>query len=240
MSFDFVLVHSPIVGPISWRPVANALERQGHRVVVPSLLPALQRPSGFAGAIAQRVREAVEEASVAGPVVLVGHSAAGAYLPVIGAGLERPICAYLFVDARLPRRDASLDDDDGPEAVAERRKMAEGGWLPPWSQWFPEGLMRAVLPDDERRERFVAELPPIPLALFSETISFSSEWPDAPCGYLRLSEFYKPLAGEAAAASWPVAEIDAQHLHLLVEPAVVADFLLELLGRLERGSSFVE
>ena len=100
--------------------------------------------------------------------------------------------------------------------------------------------MRAVLPHDERRERFVAELPPIPLALFSETISFSRKWPDAPCGYLRLSEFYKPLAREAAAAGWPVAEIDAQHLHLLVQPAEVAGFLVELLDRLERGSSLAE
>ncbi len=94
-------------------------------------------------------------------------------------------------------------------------------------------MLRAVLPDDDRRERFLAELPPIPLALFGEMITFPAEWPDAPCGYLRLSEFYKPLAREAAVEGWPVAEIDAQHLHLLVDPPAVADLLLELLGRME-------
>jgi len=232
MATDFVLIHSPIVGPYSWRPVADVLRRAGHRVVVPSLLPALQRPSGFAAAIAAAVGEAVEASSAAGPLVLAAHSAAGAYLPVIGAHLGGA-GAYLFVDARLPRRGASLDDDDGPAAVAKRREMAEDGWLPPWSQWFPAGLMRAVLSDDDRRERFVAELPPIPLALFGETITFPAEWPHAPCGYLRLSEFYRPLAREAAAAGWPVAEVDAQHLHLLVDPPAVADLLLELLRRME-------
>lgn len=233
MATNFVLVHSPIVGPASWRPVAGVLRGGGQRAVVPSLLPALQRSSGFAAAIAEEVREAVEASSVKGPLVLAGHSAAGAYLPVIGSRLGGRVGAYLFVDARLPRRDASLDDEDGPAAVADRREMAEEGWLPPWSQWFPAGVLRAVLPDDDRRERFLAELPPIPLALFGETITFPAEWPDAPCGYLRLSEFYKPLAREAANKGWPVAEIDAQHLHLLVDPEAVADLLLELLGRME-------
>lgn len=235
MSYNFVLVHSPVVGPLSWRPVADYLERQGYRCVVPSLVPALHGEGGLAAAIAERVREAVDASPVTGPMVLVGHSAAGAFLPVIGSRLGERVRAYLFVDARLPRRDASLDDEDGPEAVAGRREMAEDGWLPPWSQWFPADALRAALPDEERRQRFVAELPQIPLALFSETISFGESWPDAQCGYLRLSEFYKPLAREAAAAGWPVVEVDAQHLHLLVDAPEVAELLLELLGRLGKG-----
>jgi hypothetical protein len=34
----FILVHSPLVGPSTWSPVARALEEGGHRVAVPSLL----------------------------------------------------------------------------------------------------------------------------------------------------------------------------------------------------------
>ncbi|MFD2353633.1 hypothetical protein ACFSTC_36840 [Nonomuraea ferruginea] len=33
----FVLVHSPSVGPSTWAPVAQALERRGHQAVVPDL-----------------------------------------------------------------------------------------------------------------------------------------------------------------------------------------------------------
>lgn len=229
----FVLIHSPLIGPYSWRPVAGELQREGYRTVVPSLLPVLQRSWGFSNAIAQRVKDAVMESGTRGPLILVAHSAAGAFLPVIASRLERPVQAYVFVDARLPRRGASLSDDDSPREVQARREMAEDGMLPPWSEWFSEEAVKEIIPDDERRQRFLAELQPIPLALFDEKISFSSGWPDAPCGYVRVSEFYRPLAQEAAVLGWPVVEVDVQHLHLLVDPIQVTGLLLNVVARLE-------
>ncbi len=233
MSHSFVIVHSPLIGPYSLQPLAAQLQHQGHKIVIPSLLPALRRSSGFANAIALRVREAVSETDVADPLVLIGHSAAGAFLPVISSHLDREVQASVFVDARLPRRDASLADDDSPEEAQRRQEMAEDRLLPPWSEWFGEGAMTEVIPQDDKRKRFVAELQPIPIALFDEKISFSSNWPDAPCAYLRLSEFYKPLAREALAKGWAVIEIDGQHLQALTHPEEVADLLLEVLDQLE-------
>ena len=233
MSYSFVIVHSPLIGPFSLQPVAAQLQHLGHQTVTPSLLPALRRSSDFVNAIAQCVREAVTESDVSDPLVLIGHSAAGAFLPVVASQLDREVQAYVFVDARLPRRDASLADEDSLEAAKRLREMTEDGLLPPWSEWFGEGAMREVIPQDDERKRFVAELQRIPIALFSEEISFSSNWPDAPCAYLRLSEFYKPLAREALAMGWTVIEIDGQHLHTLTHPEEVADLLQEVLGQLE-------
>ena len=34
----FVLVHSPLVGPATWEPVARELAARGHCALVPSLL----------------------------------------------------------------------------------------------------------------------------------------------------------------------------------------------------------
>jgi hypothetical protein len=233
MAYNFVLIHSPLIGPYSWRPVGDELENTGQRVVIPSLLAVLEQSSGYANSIAEYVRKAVDGSALPEPLVLVGHSAAGAYLPVIGAELDRAVTAYVFVDARLPMRGTSLADQDTPEEGQHRRKMAEDGMLPPWPEWFDEGVMAEVIPNEERRNRFVTELQPIPLALFHEEIIYPSDWPDAPCAYLRLSEFYKPLAQEASAVGWPVLEIDAEHLHLITHPQEVANLLLSILHELE-------
>src|SRR5215211_6954698 len=85
----FVLVHSPLVGPTSWRPVARALERRGRIVVVPSL--------GVADAAEPQwhhVRDAVR-------IILVGHSGAGLLLPVIADALDNDVAALIFVDSSL-------------------------------------------------------------------------------------------------------------------------------------------
>ncbi len=95
--------------------VGDELERMGHRVVIPSLLPVLDKSSGFADSMADYVREATVESVLPDPLVLVGHSAAGVYLPVIRSQLDRNVSAYVFVDARLPKSGASLADQDSPE-----------------------------------------------------------------------------------------------------------------------------
>jgi hypothetical protein len=237
MPHSFVLIHSPLIGPYSWQPVADQLHFQCHQVLVPSLLPALHRSSSFAGAIAAYVREAVNHSGLPDPLILAAHSAAGAYLPAISSQLEHQVQTCIFVDARLPRRDASLDDQDAPEEIEQRRAMAVDGILPPWSSWFDEGIMEKVLPQDNQRERFLAELQPIPLALFEEKIPLSPGWPESPCAYLRLSEFYKPLAVEARTRGWLVMEVDNGHLSLLTHPGETAGHLLEIIGRISPSSS---
>jgi hypothetical protein len=138
MSVTFVLIHSPLVGPATWALVAKELERRGHRAIVPSLVEALGSGSEFRGAIANCVARAVEHAGADQPLVLVGHSAAGAFLPVIRESLLNRVLAYLFVDARLPEWNASLFDASSAEIVEHQRALAKDGWLPRWSDWFGE------------------------------------------------------------------------------------------------------
>lgn len=233
MFHTFLLIHSPLIGPYSWRPTAEELERRGHQTLVPDLSPALARSSGFAGAFARRVKETMDQAEVAYPLLLVGHSAAGAYLPAIRSVLHRELEAYLFVDARLPKSGASLAEQDSNEEVQQRRRLARGGILPPWSDWFDRAVIEEAIPDREVREQFLAELKPIPLGLFDEVISFKPDWPDAPCAYLKLSEFYQPLAQEVSEIGWPVLDVEASHLHPLTDPAETAGLIVELIRRAE-------
>lgn len=232
MNYNLVLVHSPFVGPTSWRLVGDELAREGHRIVVPSLLPALGGLKDFDRAIARCVKDSLRRAAVPDPIVLVGHSAAGAYLPAIEAELHREVSACVFVDARLPVPGASLATQDTREEVEQIRGMAREGMLPPWSNWFGEGTMREVIPDEKVREHFVAELLPIPLALYEEEIRCPSSWPEVPCAYLRLSEYYKPVADEARARGWVVTELEAQHMLLLTNPRQVAGTLLGVVDEL--------
>lgn len=215
MAYNLVLIHSPLIGPYSWRPVADELERSGHRTLIPALLPVLDASSNFADAIAQRVEDTVRKASLPAPFLLLAHSAAGAYLPVIGSKLDQEISGYIFVDARLPESGASLADQDPPQAEEHRRRIVKEGVLPPWSEWFGEEAMVEVIPDAEQRRHFVSELRSIPLALYHEKITYPSDWLAAPCAYLQLSEFYKPLADQASERGWPTMTIDTSTTTLL-------------------------
>ena len=224
-----VLVHSPLVGPATWRFAAAALEARGMSAVVPSLL-------GFENFPPPRWRRCVDLAVAAVPaysagLVLVGHSGAGALLPWIGRWLRPRVRAYVFADAGLPAA-------DGPTPVvppafrAFLETRAAAGRLPPWSEWWGDDALRELVPDDALRELVSAEMPALPLDYFAEQVPLAGGWPDAPCGYLRFSDAYEPAAAEAGARGWPVASLEGGHLHPAVRPDAVAAALLDLLVRL--------
>jgi pimeloyl-ACP methyl ester carboxylesterase len=89
-------VHSPLVGPATWRWVAEVLRSSGHDVTVPDLTEAAAtgEPNALIGAaLPPRATE---------PLVIVGHSGAGFFLPSIAAGLGSPARGLVFVDAGIP------------------------------------------------------------------------------------------------------------------------------------------
>ena len=85
----FVLVHSPLVGPMTWTSVAKDLRASGQAAVV----PALRSPKHIEGAYWERHAVAVVESLKAlppeAPVILVGHSGAGPLLPALASKLTR-------------------------------------------------------------------------------------------------------------------------------------------------------
>lgn len=214
----WVLVHSPLLGPRSVEPLAAAL---GGDTLVPS-----HRDVG-PPYIASRVAAVREAIRGRGRLVLVGHSAAGSLLPGIGAGL--PVAAYLFVDAVLPRPGRTAFEELGPELEDYLRSKASDGWLPPWHEWFPETPPADLIIDPEARAAFVADDRPIPVARFEEVAPDALIWPDAPCGYLRLSPAYDTILTRVSAMGWPARLVDAHHLLPYTEPGRVADAIRELL-----------
>jgi hypothetical protein len=226
------LVHSPLVGPVTWQAAAEVLRDEGEVVVVPDLTASIGAGAPVLPAVQQAAADAVAAASSAGPAVLVGHSGAGPLLPGIADRTTAPVGALLYVDSLLPRSGVSWFDRAPAELADHVRELARNGQLPPWHEWFEPGAIEQLLPERRMRERFVAELPRLPIRYLDEPTS-QAEW-DGPSGYLLLSEVYEDDAAQARRRGWRVLERRSHHLSMLTDPGTAAAAILELTAGLTR------
>jgi hypothetical protein len=246
----FVLIHAPLVGPLTWALAAAVLRQKGFAVTVPRLparnlparnLPARNLPARYLPGKPywQQHAEAVTDALVApnagadtaAPVFLIAHSGAGPLLPIVRQRLGRPAGADFFVDALLPEDGKSyLDQFGDAAAVAAFRQSARDGLLPVWT----EDDLREVIPDDAVRHAFAAELRPLPLAVYEEPIPAYAGWPDAPSAYLRFgaNPAYDRAYQRAQEAGFALETIEGKHFHMLTQPEQVAQALVDLAHRL--------
>lgn len=222
----FALVHSPLVGPLTWRAVAERLRAHGDGVVVPDLTASLANGPPYLGLQAAAVRRSVGDQ----PVILVAHSGAGPLLPAFGDQLDAT--GYLFVDAGLPAPGRSWMQTAPAALVAQLESMADGGWLPPWSQWWGADGLEDLVPERELRQRIADDCPPLPLAMFHERRPEVADWPDAPCAYLGLSDGYAEELERARSLGWLTAELPSHHLAMMTDPDAVAESIRALAERL--------
>jgi pimeloyl-ACP methyl ester carboxylesterase len=229
----FVLVHSPLLGPSSWRWVARELRDRGRRALVPLLL----RGADVTWPTWREVCGAVNAASPhRDTVVLVGHSGAGTLLPTIAESFMDDVAGLVFVDAFLPPSGGAAGLVPA-EFVDRLRALASGDVLPPWSTWFGEAAMRDLVPDDARRAEVEADMPRVPLSSLLAPVPIPERWERYPCAYVLLSvQPYAASAAEARARGWPVAEIaDGNHLDSVRRPTAVTDALLAVEASMAGG-----
>jgi hypothetical protein len=217
-----LFVHSPVVGPVTWKSTASMLRHRGFRCEVPDLTPGLATGPPFYPTLAATAARPV---SGGGSVVLVGHSAAGSLLPAIAEAVPGPVRA-VFVDAQLPHPGLSWFDVAPAPVCAELRGLAHDGLLPPYPAWFAPGAFEAAVPDRAVRRAVVAEAPRVPLAFFEEpaptTRRLGKRW-----AYVRLSAGFDPAADEAERRGWWVARRDWGHLRMLTAPDAVAEVIAQ-------------
>jgi hypothetical protein len=217
-----VLVHSPLVGPFSWSPVAEALHRRGATVLVPDLTPGTGQGAPYFEHHAAIVAQAVRALGPARPVVLAAHSGAGVLLPAIEAALGRPAVARIFVDAIYPQDGRSRLDLFGTPAEADDfRHAAKDGLLPVWT----DADLAGAIPDAGLRRSLVAELRPLPLAVYEERIPVASTWHPRPCFYLRLSDAYQGDLTRAREAGCHTEERPSGHFAVVTQAQPIADRL---------------
>ncbi|WP_239161810.1 alpha/beta hydrolase [Acrocarpospora phusangensis] len=222
MDATFVLVHSPSVGPSTWTPVAGALRARGRAAVVPSLVDI----GTGAPPYWPRVVDEVTASAPAGALVIVAHSNAGLFVPLIVEALRGQIASCLFVDAALPPRTGSTRAAE-PEHLAFLSAMADAdGVLPRWTDWWPEEAVAELVPDEAVRRQVVAEQPRLPLAYYDQEIPVPARWDHVRGAYLWFGEPYARAAKEADERGWPVTRIPGDHLHQVVAPERVAEWLI--------------
>ena len=229
-----VLLPSPLVGVESWGRLPEALGRGGVGAVAVAV-DGDDRPPFAERYVRGAVKGVLAEPARPAPLVLVGHSGAGPLLGAVGVGLRaagRPCAGYLFCDAGLPQDGASrlelLAVEDEAMAEAFRAELERGGRFPEWG----DAELAPVVPDPGARAALIGSLRPRGLAFFTEPLPPAPGWPDAPCGFLRLSAAYDRWAEAAAARGWPTAGLDAGHFHPLADPDGVAAALLAVLARM--------
>jgi len=224
----FVLVHSPSVGPGTWSAVAGQLTGSGCDVVVPSLLAVGQGGTPFWPRVAAAVSEQLAGAGGHQPLVLVAHSNAGVFIPVIRRALARSVACSVFVDATVPASRGPTPTAP-PEFLPFLRGLADaGGVLPRWTDWWQEPDLAPMFPDPGVRDEITAEQPRLPLAYYEERVPVPKGWNDHPCGYLLFGPPYDAEARKARRRGWSVRSLPGAHLHQTVDPGGVARLLTEL------------
>lgn len=218
----FLFVHSLLLGPLTWAPVATRLASLGMVTAIPSLVgvTVLEEPP-FWPRVVGKVKEAVEQLPPGEPILIVAHSNAGLFVPVIAHAVRPPVAGCLFVDATLPAR-TGASPATTPERLHQLRSMATDGRLPRWTTWWPEDEVARLFPDPQTRSAVTAEQPRLPLSYYEQKIPVPAGWDDRPCGYLLFGPPYHHLAQEARERGWDVEQVPGEHLHQLVDPDAVA------------------
>src|SRR4051794_34266805 len=139
------LLHGNWHEPSCWEPLAQRLERLGHRVVTPEL-PLDDPAAGYA----ERARPAIEAlASAPTPVAVVGHSLAAGIAPIVADGTGAAIVIYLCPAPTGPF--AGVDVEVAPVRRAFALPSADEHGASVWDAEVALDTMYARLPRDAAR-----------------------------------------------------------------------------------------
>ena len=233
----FVLVHGGSHGSWCWDACANALQREGHRVVSFDLPGHGQDPTprdqvtlrAYGEAIRDQLKQCGPE-----PPVLVGHSLAG--IGIAQAMADEPIAiAQLVMVAALVLQPGECAIDRIPES---RRPSYFELAAASSDQSFAlsEKVTRSAFfndLDDCQAARYHAQLTPQPLGVYLETIQFDLSEISCPRHYLAcrkdqaLGLENTLLYAERLGGTTTI--LDAGHDVMLSEPDQLAQSLMERL-----------
>jgi hypothetical protein len=230
-SHTFVLLHSPLVGPITWKLVAEQMQQRGLDVLIPRLKDSPDSKVPYWKQHAESVSQALAETPKDTSLILVAHSGAGPLLPAVRQFVTNPIKAYVFVDTGIPRNGANrldlMKSEDPAWAKQFEEGLRRGGRFPTWSS----NDLREIIPDERLREQMVVEIQPRALDFFIEPIPVFDNWPDAPCAYIQFSGAYKKPADLARQLGWKTNEFKAGHFHMLIDAATVTNMIIEAVNK---------
>lgn len=223
---NVVLVHGAWADGSSWDKVIPLLEAKGlHVVAVQLSLTSLDDD-------VDTVRRAL--ALQDGPVVLVGHSYAGAVISI--AGNDDKVAGLVFVAAFAPDEGESVFSITKPYPPAPI-----GTELRPDSQGFvsvtPKGITEDFSQDLSEREKklLVATQGPTNISCFSTNLPVAAAWKKKPDWFVVAADdrVIPPdlERAEAAAMNATTITLDSSHVVMLSHPKAVADVIEQAAAR---------
>jgi hypothetical protein len=222
----YVLIHSPLVGPLTWQLVAREMESRGLEAITPSLTDDPNSTLPFWQQHAESFAKSLVRIAINREMVLVAHSGAGPLLPILRQSVKHSIVSYVFVDAGVPLNRSSRLDlmtlNDPQWADQFHQALLRGERFPTWD----DEDLREEIPDGHLRRRMVSELKPRSLSFFTEPIPVFKGWPDASCAYIQFTASYDWDCKQAEQAGWHVRKLHAGHFHMLVEPEIVTNIII--------------
>lgn len=221
-----LLVHSPLVGPSSWRPLDETARGRGFDVLRPDL-------TGVGDAAPPQWHHFVDIAEQAvtrhADVVVVGHSGAGAMLPAIADRIGDRLRAVIFVDAVVPPSEGAHTTSQQLLDFVDSK--AVDGLLPRWLAWWPSDVVDDLIPNPKDQDELRTDMPRLPRAFFDDAIPVPTGWSAGPCAYLKLSAAYDQEYARAGDAGWARSAIAGTHLSIFTDPATVLDAIEDLVTR---------
>lgn len=217
---NVVLVHGAWADGSSWDKVIPLLEAKGlHVTAVQLSLTSLHNDVAT-------VRRALTLQD--GPVVLVGHSYAGAVISV--AGKDDKVAGLVFVAAFAPDKGESVFSITAPYPPAPI-----GTELRPDSQGFvsvtPKGITEDFAQDLSEREKklLVATQGPTNFSCFSTNLPVAAAWKTKPNWFVVAADdrVIPPDLewAEAAAMNATTITLDSSHVVMLSHPRAVAEVI---------------
>ena len=228
-----VLVHGAFADGSSWNRVIERLQHQGYSVIAPAVpLRGLAADSAYLASVVNQLD---------GPVLLVGHSYAGALITNAASDAAH-VVGLVFVAAFAPDTDERLGDvaatsKDSLLGTAQVQREYPTG---PGGETAPEFLV-----DPARfREVFAADLPaeqaavmaatqrPIAAAAFTDPCG-PPAWKSLPSWAVVAtadkaagSDVVRSMAQRAGAE---IVEVDASHVVMVSQPQAVTELILKAL-----------
>jgi len=223
---QFVLIHSPLVGPSSVTPTADALGKLGYVTYVPTL----DAPPGHTPwhDWPRRLLETLPEMD---NPILVGHSAGGLLAAYLAGSLSAK--SFICLDAMMPPASGPTPPVEPNFLEFVRSLPAEDGLLPVWTDWWEGDLLADAPMSSDLKAAFLAELPRLPPTWFDDSFEMPN-WSCAKRGFIQTSPVFRDEARHAEECGWPVIRLKGTHLHPALAPRETATALVDAYHRLSR------
>ncbi len=221
----YVLVHGAWHGPWAFEPLTRVLDQRGTAWIAPTLPSSHDDGNGSAD-LAADAAAVVTAAAAAGPVILVGHSYAGAVVTEAAPHLD--VREIVYIAALVPRLGESATEASRRVRVRtalDEAMRLEGAWLTPDPELAGAALYGHLSPEDAAAQ--VARMGRQTLASFRSPRQAADV--AVPRRYVRCLDdraIDPSLQDEMAASCDTIIDLVSDHSPFRSHPDALADALL--------------